>query len=165
MSSSPMNRIRCPSRANRTSAAAFASGRLTAAMVGRGPQTATRYSTALSRSRLLDRGRLRWAQVDCVGLLFPLITAKAPCSEDGIPGTPANPLQGCRRIHRLTTRGLLHLSEHCPAATRNSSCFYYYNDSLSDRVIFATNLDPKRTAMSVLPWLARSRIRRSRHHI
>ena len=57
---------------------AFVSGRLTAVMVGRGPQTATRYSTALSRSRLLDDGRLRWTQVDCVGLLSPLLTAKAP---------------------------------------------------------------------------------------
>ena len=56
---------------------AFVSGRLTAAMVGRGPQTATRYSTALSRSRLLDHGRLRWTQVDCVGPLSPLLTAKA----------------------------------------------------------------------------------------
>ena len=57
---------------------AFVSGRLTADMVGRGPQPATRYSTALSRSRLLDHGRLRWTQVDCVGPLSPLLTAKAP---------------------------------------------------------------------------------------
>ena len=57
---------------------AFVSGRLTAAMVGRGLQPATRYSTALSRSRLLDHGRLQWIQVDCVGPLSPLLTAKAP---------------------------------------------------------------------------------------
>ena len=57
---------------------AFVSGRLTADMVGRGPQPATRYSTALSRSRLLDHGRLRWTQVDCVRPLSSLLTAKAP---------------------------------------------------------------------------------------
>ena len=56
---------------------AFVSGRLTADMVGRGPQPATRYSTALSRSRLLDHGRLRWTQVDCVRPLSSLLTAKA----------------------------------------------------------------------------------------
>ena len=40
-------------------ATTFVSGRLTAAMVGRGPQRATRYSTTLSHSTLFDDGRLR----------------------------------------------------------------------------------------------------------
>ena len=56
----------------------FVSGRLTAAMVGRGPQPATRYSTTLSRSTLINYGRPRWTQLDCVRLLCPLLTAKAP---------------------------------------------------------------------------------------
>ena len=76
MLSATMNRV--PASIWDKRHAAFVSGRLTTVMVGRGPQTATRYSTALSRSRLLDHGRLRWTQVDCVGPLSPLLTAKAP---------------------------------------------------------------------------------------
>ena len=39
-----------------------------------------------------------------------------------------------------------------------------YNNGLSDRVIFASDFDLNRTAMSVPRFLARGRIRRIRHH-